>query len=251
MDDDRLLRELGQAARRAEARAAEDEERERAIVDPAGEQAAIAAVLAARATRSAAHAPTTGASEARRATLREAPAPRADRVTWSRWSRVAGIGLVAAAAAAALVVTTRGPRGTATLPGYQLEVRGGVSSERGERGAEPIRVAPDTRLSLVARPRQDARAAVGARVVVLRGDRARVLDARPRIGPTGVVTAELGAADVLDAGDASAEVIVLVGAGSALPEDTAALLALARQATPPDDVRVLRVAVTRASPSGP
>ena len=56
---------------------------------------------------------------------------------------------------------------------------------------------------------------------------------------------------MLDAGDASAEVIVLVGAGSALPEDTAALLALARQATPPDDVRVLRVAVTRASPSGP
>ena len=37
----------------------------------------------------------------------------------------------------------------------------------------------------------------------------------------------------------------------ALPDDVGALLALARQATPPDDVRVLRVTVTRASPSGP
>lgn len=79
----------------------------------------------------------------------QAGPPRAKLLPFTRRARLAGLSTALAAAAALLVVFARPP---APLPGYQLEVSGDTSDQRGTETAELPVFAPGDRFKLVLRP---------------------------------------------------------------------------------------------------
>ena len=174
------------------------------------------------------------------------PAEARGRARWAGTGRPLAIGAFVVAAAAALLFWMRTappamPDGA--LASYELVVEGGERPTRAGdpvNVTEPVRVARDGRLVIVARPAKLA-TGVGAAVWIARGESLAAWSVTPQVSVEGAVRVEAGPSAIAELPEGSSRLVVFVGAPSALPSSERAARDVRR--APPAGVRVLERAL--------
>ncbi len=166
------------------------------------------------------------------------PAEARARARWGGRSLAIGAFVVAAAAAALLWSRTTPPPDA--LASYELVVEGSQRATRsGEptRATEPVRVARDGRLVILARPRVRVPAGVRAVVRIAHGDALTAWKVVPEISAEGAVRVEAGPSALAELPDGASQLVVFVARADLLPTTDDAARAARRSA--PEGVRVL------------
>ncbi len=165
----------------------------------------------------------------------------------SRWRRLATAALpLAAAAALVLWIGQRPPTGAETgaqleLPGYQIEVRGGVKSERSTHAPTQVehRYTPSSEFEVVLRPATDTRGPIGARVFAFPTDAAGapVTGSKGQMVPVTMQASESGSFrvsgpthEILPLPAGHWRLVFVVGHRDQLPDDPARVRPLAAHA---------------------
>ncbi|MCB9727281.1 MAG: hypothetical protein H6744_00540 [Deltaproteobacteria bacterium] len=139
----------------------------------------------------------------------------------ARWARLAMV-VAPLAAAAALVLVLRGPLGGTDgppLPGYGLEVSGGLATVRGAEAPEPSRrFTPDSPVELLLRPQQAAQGPVAVRAWRrMPGQAWQAWDAPAQISAEGSARIAGSAAELLGTTPGVVGLRIVVGRPDELP----------------------------------
>lgn len=155
-----------------------------------------------------------------------------------RWVMPAAGATIVAAAAAILLFLNSGTH--SALPGYELALSGGVREVRGTT-AEPVTVAPGSRLTLVVRPATAVPEKVAA--FVFAGAERASVTARSETSPDGALKLDVAEADLPAAATGETKLVVVVGRADVVSSSDAARALLARGPGP--DYQILEAVVRR------
>ena len=202
MNDERLLKELRAAARRA------DEAQTGTALDaPLGagfEEGTVAQILALQQRE---------AKVPVRLTLASKPSFAPGPVSFSRRARFAGVAALAAAAAVMLALAHPGRPGSALeLPAYSVVANGGQDTMRseGSSASETQLATRDAPLTVTLRPPTEVTGPLRVAVYGVRGSNVTVAQASVRTSATGSVEIRGKAGDLVGAAPGEAQLVVVL-----------------------------------------
>lgn len=147
------------------------------------------------------------------------------------WRRPMAWASVAAAAAVAflLVQPIRGPspQSQGSLPTFELEVNGGLATQRSEGKVTGVpKYAADTEIEVVIRPQVRAKHPLAAKLFAFNGEQGQLLSTPIEVADSGSVRLKGQVGEVLKLAPGTWRLVFVVGATEALPTSPGAVKAL-------------------------